>query len=116
MYKITKNYENVNKALFFSQNKFGIPQIEPTQITCNNFIGFNEAKSSKKTDSGVHFFLDDYQFERCWNSPDRYIEVLKRYRCVLSPDFSLFTEFPKACRCIIIIENTGLVHIGKCTV
>lgn len=96
MYKTTRNYENVNKALFPIENEFGIPQIEPTQMTCNNFIGFNEAKSSKKKDCGIHFFLDDYQFNRCWNNPDRYIEVLKRFCCVLSPDFSLFTDFPKA--------------------
>ena len=44
----------------------------------------------------MHFFLDDCQFNRCWNNPDRYVEILKRFKCVLSPDFSLFTDFPKA--------------------
>ena len=27
---------------------------------------------------GVHFFINDYQFERVWNNPDRYIEPSKR--------------------------------------
>lgn len=44
----------------------------------------------------MHFFLDDCQFNRCWNNPDRYVEILKRFKCVLSSDFSLFTDFPKA--------------------
>lgn len=47
MYKSIRNYENINKALFPLENKFRIPQLESTQITCDNFIGFNEAKSSK---------------------------------------------------------------------
>jgi hypothetical protein len=52
--------------------------------------------SSKKKDCGVHFFLDDYQFNRCWNAPDKYIPILQKYKCVLSPDFSLYADFPKA--------------------
>lgn len=96
MYKNTRNYENINKALFPIENKYGIPQILSTKITCDKLIGFNEAKSSKNKDCGVHFFLDDYQFIRCWNNPDRYVEMLKGFKCVLSPDFSLFTDFPKS--------------------
>lgn len=42
------------------------------------------------------FFLDDYQFQRLWNTPDRYIEKLQNFNCVLSPDFSLYTDYPTA--------------------
>jgi hypothetical protein len=96
MYRDTKNYENVNRLNFMSDNEYGIPEIEPTQIVVDDFVGFNEAMSSKKKDCGVHFFLDDYQFNRCWNAPDKYIPILQKYKCVLSPDFSLYADFPKA--------------------
>lgn len=96
MYKDKCNYENVTRAVFTGEGKYGIPIIEATKITSDKFIGFNEAISSKNTDRGIHFFLDDYQFNRVWNNPDRYISVLKKYNCVMSPDFSLYSDFPIA--------------------
>lgn len=44
----------------------------------------------------VHFFLDDYQFERLWNAPERYLTTLCSYAGVLSPDFSLYRDMPLA--------------------
>lgn len=60
------------------------------------FIPFNMAIKSKDYDSGVHFFIDDYQFERVWNTPERYIPLLKKFRCVIAPDFSVYLDIPKA--------------------
>lgn len=48
------------------------------------------------TAHGVHFFIDDYLFERCWNDSPRYAKLLGEFRAVLSPDFSLFTDYPPA--------------------
>ena len=45
---------------------------------------------------GVHFFVHDYQFERVWNRPDRYTDVLSKFAYVLSPDFSPYANSPKA--------------------
>lgn len=90
------SYGNSTRAIFQGAGEYDIPIIEPTKITENKFIGFNEVLSSKQSDCGVHFFLDDYQFQRLWNTPDRYIEMLQRFNCVLSPDFSLYADYPKA--------------------
>ena len=94
--KQKRNYENINKGSFSVTGEYDIPIIEPTKITENNFIGFNEVLGSKQNNCGVHFFLDDYQFQRLWNTPDRYIESLQKFSCVLSPDFSLYADYPKA--------------------
>lgn len=65
MYRETKNYENLQKRIFDGVGEYGIPQIELTQYEKCDFIGFNYAKSEKnRVDKGVHFFLDDYQFNR----------------------------------------------------
>lgn len=45
---------------------------------------------------GVHFFIDDYQFERVWNAPERYVAALRRFDCVFTPDFSLYLDMPRA--------------------
>ena len=43
-----------------------------------------------------HFFIDDYHFERLWQRPGAYLDVLKPYICVLTPDFSLYMDMPDA--------------------
>lgn len=42
------------------------------------------------------FFIDDYQFNRLWTAPDVYLPMLSGFRCVATPDFSMYTDFPKA--------------------
>ncbi len=42
----------------------------------------------------MHFFLDDYQFERFWRQPERYLNALAKFPMVLGPTFSLYTDFP----------------------
>lgn len=59
-------------------------------------IGFNYILSTNETDRAVHFFLDDYQFERIWAKPEFYAEKLAEYYCVFSPDFSLYQDMPIA--------------------
>ncbi len=38
--------------------------------------------------------MDDYQFERVWTSPQKYLQYLQGYECVLTPDFSLYMDMP----------------------
>lgn len=97
MYRETKNYENLQKQIFDGVGEYGIPQIELTHYEKCEFIGFNYAKTEKnRADKGVHFFLDDYQFNRLWNDIDRYVDMLSQFKYVMSPDFSTYTDFPKA--------------------
>lgn len=39
--------------------------------------------------------MDDYQFERVWTSPQKYLQYLQGYKCVLTPDFSLYMDMPE---------------------
>ena len=99
MYK--PDNENIKRWNFFSKNKWNIPTLKGIDKFDENvqFIGFNYAKTcekQQKTDFGVHFFLDDYQFNRLWNRPDKYIPLLSKFKYVLSPDFSMYTDYPKA--------------------
>lgn len=63
-------------------------------------IGFNYALSTpteKRADMAVHFYLDDYQFERVWNNKNKYMELLSGFAYVIQPDFSIWRDepFPK---------------------
>lgn len=91
------SYENLEKRIFDGVGEYGIPEIKPTNYESCEFIGFNYARSENaRAEKGVHFFLDDYQFNRVWNQPDRYKEMLSQFKCVMSPDFSTYTDFPMA--------------------
>lgn len=98
MYKTQRNYENVQRMIFDGTGSFGIPKIEPIKsVQVAEFIGFNYAASTKNAENkAVHFFLDDYQFNRVWTNPNRYIEMMRKFKYVLAPDFSLYTDFPIA--------------------
>ena len=92
---------NLNKATFDGVGKYDIPQIKPVYEhelgEIKEWIGFNYVLSDKEPQGkAVHFFLDDYQFQRLWNNPEKYIEKLKRYEVVLSPDFSPYGDMPMA--------------------
>ena len=77
-----------------SNNFWQMPIINNDKYIPENLIGFNYAKTNKEKNVGIHFYLDDYQFERVWNKPEEYIDILKQYECILSPDFSLYLDMP----------------------
>lgn len=75
---------------------YQMPIINNDNFIPKDIIGFNYAKTSKERNVGIHFYLDDYQFERIWNNPQEYINILKKYDCIFSPDFSLYMDMPMA--------------------
>lgn len=75
----------------------GYPLLQPCDARSGRLVGFNFAKSMHEADkrgAGCHFSIDDYRFERLWNSPAQYLGVLRGYDCVLTPDFSLYMDMP----------------------
>lgn len=91
---------NAYNLYLFNENmctgQYQMPTITVENHICDSFIGFNYALSSDQYSSGIHFFLDDYQFERLWASPEKYIEPLSKFDCCMTPDFSLYLEMPTA--------------------
>lgn len=96
-----ENILNLGKAQFEGVGKYDIPQLQPVKELpeIKEWIGFNYVLSDDNPEGkAVHFFIDDYQFERIWNNPDAYIEKLRKYVCVATPDFSPYGDMPNACQ------------------
>lgn len=74
--------------------KFEIPTILRAEFVPNRLISFDKAISSRNYDQWVHFFIHDYQFFRIWRNPWRYLPILSKYKGVISPDFSVFWDYP----------------------
>lgn len=93
--------ENFRTNLMFLRNQFKgdgvfeIPKIEKEEINLENIelIGYDRLNENE-TEKIVHFFLDDYKFEVMWKDPEPRIEKLKKYKAVLAPNFSIYTEMP----------------------
>lgn len=79
----------------FTKDFWQLPVLKPTKYIPEKLLGFNYAKSAKEKNVGIHFYLDDYQFQRVWQQPEKYLKILAEYDCVLSPDFSLYTDMPR---------------------
>ena len=82
------DYENLTNDFW------QMPTIKNDNFIPDDLIGFNYAKSNQNKNCGIHFYVDDYQFERIWNYPEKYVDILWEYDCILSPDFSLYLDMP----------------------
>lgn len=90
---------NTEKRIYSGVGPYDIPEILPitADVTGLEAIGFNYMLGEKHPEDKIlHFFLDDYQFERVWKEPNKYIPYLQKFKYVIAPDFSLYIDHPKA--------------------
>ena len=73
-----------------------LPKIKTSNLIPKKLVPFSKAMSKtwKDFDCWVMFYEHDVKFERLWNNPKRYLEKLKRFKGVISPDFSLYRNMP----------------------
>ena len=106
---LEQNICNLGYAQYDSDNRWGIPTMLPVGIDNLKDIplqGFNFALTDKSpAGKGVHFFIHDYQFERIWQRPIRYSEVLKKFSFCLTPTFSTYIDMPYALQVYNIYRN-----------
>ena len=93
---LKRNGHNLELGLFPLDGPLGIPRLVPAHLNDRiPWIPFNSVMSDRRKEAhGVHFFIDDYLFQRAWNDPCRYAHLLSGYQAVMTPDFSMFTDYP----------------------
>lgn len=73
----------------------GFPILLPCNLSPSEMVSFNDAVGGAGNENGlVHFFLDDYRFERVWRQPQRYLDVIRRHGAAATPDFSMYLDMP----------------------
>lgn len=84
-------------------DNLGIPKVKGIKfkdIHKADLLGFNYCTNpklmEKKEDAFIHFFLPDHYIERVWNNLDYYLGVFSQYKGIIQPDFSIYTDMPKA--------------------
>ena len=92
--------------------KYGMPTMPAVDVKPEGLIPFNYCKSAKEGDFSktVHFCIDDYQFERVWNRPKEYLELLRRFEAVIAPDFSIYLDMPVPMKMWNVYRSRALGH------
>lgn len=89
-----------------SSNEYGIPELRlETEVELpKGLVPYTHLIRTQDgyKDLAMHFFLDDYRFETTWSLPDQTYQRVKRAEIALTPDFSLYSNMPRA----IQIYNT----------
>lgn len=97
---IMAKWQNCDLAELGGTGKYGVPQLDPVfdLPKVDRYISLEYSSKVRKDHKrlAVHFFQDDYKFERCWTGPDRYGAELSKFAYILSPDFSQYVDFPLA--------------------
>ena len=90
-------FENQEIMQFPGVGKYEIPEMFPTNTTGDKFLRFMDYKTINDPENYIaHFYYDDYKFIQAWRNPDKYVKMLREFKAVVSPDFSLYTDFPVA--------------------
>ena len=102
---------NLDKVNIYDCSGFWeLPTIIRQGEVPDDLIGFNYVMNTDVSGYGVHFYVDDYQFERVWNDPDKYIPYLEKAQCVLVPDFSLYMDMPLPMKLWNLYRSRALAH------
>ncbi len=97
--KFNNNYDVFHSYLVENADYEGyieLPIIKTSSSIPDKLVTFSNAvsKAWEDYDCWVMFYEHDAKFERLWNNPKKYLEKLKKYKGVISPDFSLYRNMP----------------------
>ena len=97
-----KTWKHDNFDLFLEipddeKTDFGFPILKSVDVRpeADEIQQFSEIMAAPEYNLGVHFFIDDYRFERVWQQPEKYTKYLEKHPFVIQPDFSTYTDMPK---------------------
>ena len=73
-----------------------LPKIKTSNFIPEKLVSFSKAMSKTWTDFDcwVMFYEHDIKFERLWHNPKQYLSKLKKFKGIISPDFSLYRNMP----------------------
>lgn len=70
-----------------------LPLLQPCTVI-PKWLSLYDKSEKPLPESCVHFFQDDYKFERVWNKPRTYLPRIKKVGTVIIPDFSVYPDMP----------------------
>jgi hypothetical protein len=87
------------RLIFDSVGAYDIPVLAPSAFVPKILGAWHDPVQRRIAADGggaLHFFLDDYRFEKIWSRPESTYERVAEVGAALSPDFSMWRDMPKA--------------------
>lgn len=86
---------------FVAFGKWNMPIVKKNELDLVgvNLIGYSDIKTNdidENKQRGIHFYIDDYKMEGLYYNPERSIHRIAQYKFVITPDYSLYRDMPKA--------------------
>jgi hypothetical protein len=78
---------------------YGMPQLQRCDLVPEKLFPWDEQNKWKPGAGAIHFYCEDCEFENVWLRANRFPHVpavVQRAGVVLTPDFSLYCDFPIA--------------------
>lgn len=115
IYRLSRGIQNLEKITFSGVGRYNLPIVPKMPLAEYHEVfeaPFNYFRSIRGYEARqrylLHFFIDDYQFERVWERPDYYLPGLREYAFVVMPDFSTYKDFPLPIRLYNLYRNRWL--------
>ena len=95
---------------FDAFGKWNIPFIRKTELDLVGLglISYTDIKTNDTQENklmGVHFYIDDYRMEGLYYNPTKSIHRLSQYKFLISPDYSLYSDMPKAIQLFNVFKS-----------
>lgn len=73
-----------------------LPALKTSEQLPEKVVTFSKAMSASfnNFDCWVVFYEHDRAFARLWNNPNKYLNKLKKFKGIISPDFSVYRNMP----------------------
>lgn len=89
--------------------KYGIPLIKKQDIDLDKIELLSYLKTKENDEENknktIHFFTYDWNFEKVYEKPEESLEKLDQYYALLTPEFSLYWDMPKALQIFNTFKN-----------
>ena len=91
---------------------YEMPRIRGCDEIPSGVITFSKAMAGNmhNFDQWVVFYEHDRNFERLWNNPRAYLDKLKKFRGIISPDFSIYRNMPLCMQLWNTYRGRALAH------
>lgn len=103
-------YTDLNlDCIYPGSNPYDIPEMAPVnRETVPGWLVPYRQRIRTQADineGAVHFFLDDYRFRTTFMRPGKALQYLDDFQMVLTPDFSVYSDMPRAMQLWNVYRN-----------
>ncbi len=93
---LARHKQKLARNEFEMVGKYQMPLVKKQDINLEKIklMNFSNTKYNdfKNMDKTIQFFTYDYKFDYVYSHPDLAVNKLKQYYCLLTPDYSLYTD------------------------